>query len=227
MPKAGPGHLPLWWVALITALIPFVALHTTYLVSAIEGYVDWCLPYWQHCASISATGRHGTAYFLFKGAMIPAAVFGALFWLLNGRWLRQLGARGVALSWLKWLGFGACVGLVIYSVVLGHIGDTYHTIRRIGVVLYFALTYIAQLLVSGSLRSVPAWQRQGQRLLWLSQLTLAIGMLSVILQGAAPQLYERIDDAFEWTFALLINLHALWVALLWRQSGYRMQLSVG
>ncbi|MDX1757224.1 MAG: hypothetical protein R3175_14300 [Marinobacter sp.] len=222
--EAAANSIALWWVALAAALIPLVTTHTTYLVSALEGHVSWCIPYWDSCTSISRTGRQGTSYFIFKGAMIPAAVAGALFWLLNGRWLRQLGAQGASVAWLTWLGFGACVGLVIYTLVLGHIGETYFAIRRVGVILYFSLTYIAQLLISSRLRSIAHWYPQGQRLLWLCELTLAIGILSVILQGVVPALYDDIENAFEWTFALLINLHALWVAVLWRRSDFRARL---
>ena len=53
---------------------------------------------------------------------------------------------------------------------------------------------------------------------------LAVGILSVILTAAVPALYSQLDNAFEWVLALLINLHALWVALLWRQSSFRARL---
>lgn len=221
---APPNSIPLWWVALAASLIPLLTFQTTYVVSALEGHVPWCVPYWDSCTSISRTGRYGTSYFIFKGTMMPAAVAGAVFWLLNGRWLRQLGAQGASVAWLTWLGFGACLGLVIYTLVLGHIGETYFAIRRVGVILYFSLTFIAQLLISSRLRLLPHWSRQGQRLLWLCELTLAIGIVSVILQGVVPDVYDNIDDAFEWTFALLINIHALWVAMLWRRSDFRAQL---
>ncbi len=226
--KVAPSaSLPLWWLALAAALIPLLTTHTTYLVSAWEGHVPWCMPYWEPCTSISRTGRYGASYFIFKGTMMPAAVLGALFWLLNGRWLRQLGARGARVAWLAWLGVGACLGLLVYTSVLGHIGDTYFALRRAGVILYFSLTYIAQLLLSGQLRSLPDWRQSGRRLVWLCQLTLAVGILSVILQGVIPVIFDDIDDAFEWTFALLLNVHALWVAMLWRRSDFRARLGVG
>ena len=33
-----------------------------------------------------------------------------------------------------------------------------------------------------------------------------------------------LDDAFEWILAFLINLHAIWVAVLWKQSHFRARL---
>ena len=44
-------------LALITGLLPLVCVHTTYLIAASHGHVPWCVPYWDSCTSISATGR--------------------------------------------------------------------------------------------------------------------------------------------------------------------------
>ncbi|PFG11648.1 MULTISPECIES: hypothetical protein [unclassified Marinobacter] len=216
--------VPLWWLALAAALIPLLSIHATFAVAVFEGYISWCVPYWDSCTSISRTGRHGTAYFIFKGAMLPAALLGILFWWLNSLWLLQLGAPGRGQLWIPWLGLVACVALAAYTLALDHEGEGFNLIRRIGVVLYFSLTYIAQLLISSALKDHPRWHQSGKRLLWLSEVTLAVGFLSVILTAAAPDLYSQIDNAFEWILALLINLHALWVALPWRQSSFRTKL---
>ncbi|BES73794.1 hypothetical protein RE428_48120 [Marinobacter nanhaiticus D15-8W] len=212
--------IPLWWMALAAALIPLVTIHTTYFMSAIEGHVDWCVPYWESCTSISRTGRHGVSYFIFKGTMLPAALLGMFFWWLNLLWLRQLGAGGKGIAWLPWLGLVACLALASYTLALGHRGDEFQLIRRIGVVLYFALTYIAQLLLSAGLQSVPRWSLQGNYLLRLCQVTLAVGLFSVVLDAIAHAFHERFEDAFEWVLALLVNTHALWIAILWRQSAF-------
>ncbi len=51
-------------------------------------------------------------------------------------------------------------------------------------------------------------------------------MATVVLQAAAYDFYQSIEDGFEWCIALLLNLHALWVALLWRRSHFRAVLRV-
>lgn len=220
-----PSVVSLWWLALATALLPLVAIHTTFAVSALEGHIDWCVPYWDSCTSISRTGRYGTAYFIFKGTMLPAALLGLLFWWLNARWLSQLHARKCA--WLPWLGLIASLALTAYTLALGHAGEGFGLARRTGVVLYFSLTFIAQLLLSARLLTVPQWARHGRRLLRLCQLTLAVGLVSVILTAVVPDVYSRMDDAFEWVLALLINAHALGVAWLWRRTGFRARLWAG
>ncbi|WP_111657350.1 hypothetical protein [Isoalcanivorax indicus] len=218
--------LPLWGIALAASLIPLVTIHTTYLVSALEGHVPWCMPYWDSCTSISRTGRYGVSYFIFKGAMLPAALLGILFWWLNARWLRELGASGRGIAWLPWLGLVACLFLAAYTMALGHAGDLFRFIRRTGVILYFSLTFLAQLLLTAALLNVPAWRDWARRLFRVCQTALAIGILSVILTTFAYGLYSQIDDAFEWVLALLINGHALGVAWLWWKSDFRAQLHV-
>ncbi|PAV24773.1 hypothetical protein C8D92_103211 [Tamilnaduibacter salinus] len=219
--------IPLWWLALTAALVPMITIHLTFLVSVLENHVPWCIPYWDSCTSISRTGRYGTSYFLFKGTMLPGALLGIGMWTLNRFWLESLGGHGRGRLWLPWLGLVAGVSLAGYTVALGHEGEGFNLIRRIGVVLYFSLSFIAELLISAQLRAIPGWRKTGQRLLWLCELTLAVGILSVILHGTVYEFYSTVDDAFEWVLALLINAHALWLALLWRRSGFRATLTSG
>lgn len=223
----GSRTIALWWLALVAGCIPLFTIHLTFVVSVLEGHVSACVPYWDSCTSISRTGRHGTAYFIFKGTMLPAAVFGVLFWWLNGRWLHQLGIHTRGARWVPWLGLVASVALALYTLALGHAGDGFNLIRRIGVVLYFSLSFISLALVSAGLASHPKWQATGRQLLRWSALTLCVGMVSVILEGVAPAFHDQKDDAFEWVLALLINLQALWLALLWRRSDFRARLWAG
>jgi len=217
----------LWWLALATGLVPLLTIHATFAISVLEGYVELCVPYWDSCTSISRTGRYGTSYFIFKGTMLPAALLGILFWWLNSRWLRQLGVHSSGVAWIPWLGLVASVSLGAYTMALGHEGDGFNLIRRIGVVLYFSLTFICELLVSAGLRSHPLWKHTGMRLLNLCQITLGVGILSVILEGAVPAFHDTREDAFEWILAFLINAHALWLAFLWRKNRFRIRLWVG
>ncbi|MBC7184534.1 MAG: hypothetical protein H5U30_13305 [Marinobacter sp.] len=217
----------LWWLAIAAGLVPLLTIHATFAISVLEGHVEFCVPYWDSCTSISRTGRYGTSYFIFKGAMLPAALLGILFWWLNSRWLRQLGIHSSGVAWIPWLGLVASVALGAYTMALGHEGDGFNLIRRTGVVLYFSLTFICELLVSAGLRSHPLWRHTGMRLLNLCQITLGVGILSVILEGVVPEFHDTREDAFEWVLAFLINAHALWLALLWRRSRFRMRLWAG
>lgn len=213
--KAGRSLFPL---ALTAALLPLLTIHTCYLISAIEGHISWCMPYAEACTSISRAGRHGTAYFIFKGAMLPALVLLALFWLLNRDWLRLLGDDRSVL--MPWLGLIASAALLVYTLSLGHAGDGFFLLRRIGVIGYLGLTFICQLQLGAGLQRIPAQRARGNRLVRLSMVTLGIALFSLAITAVSPSLGNRLEDAFEWWLVLLLNLHALAVAWYWRQTGF-------
>lgn len=212
--------LPLWWLGLVSAALPLVCMHITYVVSALQGHVEWCVPYWDSCTSISRTGRYGASYFIFKGLMIPAAVLGIGLWWLHALWLQQVAPQARKLNWLVWLGTLAGLSLLLYTLALGHAGQAFQVMRRAGVVIYFAFTFLNQLILSAALESVHAWHSTGKAMLRWCQMVLAIGILSVLLSALDYELYKATDDAFEWTLALLLNIHALWSVWLWRSSGF-------
>ncbi len=210
---------PLAWA---TALLPLVTMHVCYLLSASEQLVPWCLPWFEGCTSISRASRSGIAYFVFKAGMLPACVFMLLFWWSNRYWLRQLGVEP-GVWW--WLGMLAALPLALYTVVLGHAGETPYMLRRIGVVGFFGLTFLAQLGLSASLRH-SAMSAAGRSLLRLCGFTLLVGIVSLILGVIWPEHYDTMDDGFEWALAVLINLHTLWVAWLWQRSGFAVNFSL-
>ena len=218
-------HTRLFWFGLFTALLPMVSIHTTYLISAIQGHVDWCIPHWDSCTSISATGRNGLGYFVFRGAMIPALSFMAIFWFINHRWMQAQGyprGRGLVV-----LGALASVFMLLYTLSLGHGGGAFELLRRIGVVGYIGMTGIAQITLGAALyrHPNPVLSRNGKRLLALSAFTLGLAIFSVILD-AIPQFdYGQINHAFEWNLILLMNIHGVGVALLWRRTGLTMGLN--
>jgi hypothetical protein len=210
----------LWLFGLFTALLPMLTIHLTWIISGAQGYLHWCNPYWFSCHSISATGRYGLAYFLFKGGMIPAIVLLAFYWWINHLWLRSLGAAGGRALFV--LGIFASLALLVYSLSLGHAGDTFQLLRRTGVLAYLGFTFIAQVILGAALSGfVPA---QGKRLLQLSGLTLMLAMASLLLDVLPVVDYKRMDNAVEWFLVLLLNLHAIAVAWLWKVNGLGLQL---
>ncbi len=206
-------------LGLFTGLLPLITIHITYLVSAWQGHVDWCIPYWDACTSVSATGRDGISYFIFKGAMIPAIVLMTLFWIINHRWLQALGyPRGKGIGWL---GFTAGAFLLVYVLSLGHAGDAFHLARQIGTAGYVGMTGIAQILLGAVLwrSGYPLLVRGGGRLVKLSALTLTIAIVSLILEAIPAVDYGEINHAFDWTLIVLLNIHGIGVALLWHKAG--------
>lgn len=213
-------------IALINGLLPILAIHLTYLISAAQGHVPWCFPYLESCTSISATGRHGSAFYVFKGTMIPAAVCLMMFWYLMGRWLGKLGDSKAMTRTVFVLGVIGAIFLIVYAVALGAAGDAMRLQRRIGIILYFTLTYLPQLLVvwriSRRLPSDPGrpW------LLGLSTTALAVGVATIGLDLSIDN-YDNYEDAFEWILALLIHLWFLVIAVTWHRTGFKVKYVVG
>lgn len=211
---------PLAWSA---ALIPLITIHACYVLSASEGLVPWCLPWIEGCSSISRAARHGTAYFLFKGTMLPATVLLVLYWWGNRFWLKQLGCHA-RFHW--WLGATAALLLILYSVALGHMGDTMHLLRRIGVLGFFGLSYLAQVELSAALWR-GTWPELGRVLLGVSVIVLLVGLSSVVVNIFWPERHDAMEDGVEWTLAVLLNIHSLIVAWGWQKSGFTARFSTG
>lgn len=215
-------------VALVAALLPFIAVHLTYLLAASHGLVDWCLPYVDSCTSISATGRHPPASYLFRATMLPSAVILLAYWCLNRAWLRALvpGGRSPLLDWMLALGVVACCGLVAYVTVLGEAGDHWQRQRRVGVVLFFSLTFLAQLLLVAQLRrlgeALPGAGPWARAMLGNCVLLLALGVSTVIWDALDSASYDDVEDAFEWILAFLLQVNFLFGYGLWRGQRWRL-----
>jgi len=206
--RTAAGGIPLHWIALAAGALPLLTYHASYLLAAAYAQVDWCLPYWHSCSSISATGRQPPAKLLFKADLVPACVLAMLYWYCMAAWRRQQASTRYprSLRSLPWLGGMAALFLLQYTVALGEAGDTYRLLRRSGVILAFALTFLAQLQLLrllGELRAAP-WPRACRWLWGLCLALLAVGLGSVLL-GAFWVGYAGMEDAVEWWLALLLN----------------------
>jgi hypothetical protein len=220
------ARLPLF-IALASALVPFVAVQIAYLLAAGQGQVDWCNPYIDSCTSISATGRRAPAAIVFKGAMLPSAVIIGLYWWLHARWLQSSGAAPGRSRWMLGLGVLACIGLALYVSVLDEAGDVWRLQRKIGTILFFSFTFLAQLLLAASLREYgpalhPTASATGRWMLGLCLLMLALGVFSVIVQAISEAWHDAIEDAIEWQLALLLQLNFLLTARLWWRTHWQL-----
>ena len=134
-------------------IMPFIAVHGAFFISASYEYVNWCNPYWDSCTSISATGRRAPASYWFRGLMLPVSMLMVVYWWLHWTLLGRLGQAGTRRDAMFFFGVLACIGLAAYVTVLGEIGDLWRAQRRIGAILFFSLTYLSQLLLASGLRS--------------------------------------------------------------------------
>jgi hypothetical protein len=201
----------LW--ALLLATVPTLAINLNYLIAASEAHVPWCVPYWDSCTSISATGRHGLAYYFFKLTMLPVALIYWLYWQDAQRSLEQQGYTG---RQIVLLGRISVIALLAYVLALGAAGDSLQLTRRIGIIFYFTFTYLGQLLILYQGRRLDLPTANSARQATLLFLILCLGLLTLLLDGLMQD-YDSVEDAFEWNIALLLHANFLLAAIYWRQ----------
>lgn len=217
----------LTWLPLATGILPIVAIHGTYLVAASQGHVPWCFPYIDSCTSISATGRYGIAFFLFKGTMIPEATLLILYWCLMARWLQLRGDESHTPGWIAALGTISAIFLVVYTVALGAAGDEMRLQRRIGIIVYFAFMFFCQLLTTIRIARVYRESPTYPYLWGIAAFLFGVGLLTVLLDALLIDNYDDYEDAFEWILALVAHFYFIITYFTWRDSGFTMQLAVG
>ncbi|MEL6199463.1 MAG: hypothetical protein AAFR09_04560 [Pseudomonadota bacterium] len=203
----------------IVAVVPIVSVNTNYVISARADLIPDCFVYLDGCTSISATGRYGVSYWLFKAFMLPQALLLALFWRRLARGLPASGSRDALLI----AGLVGAAFLVLYTVFLGSQGDVYRLMRRYGVFVFFLGTFIAQILATRRLAR-SALTRRAQR--FQQALLLLMGMLALaeIPLGTFGLQDDQAENVIEWNFSLAMQVwFASWlfVALPQREASAR------
>ncbi len=209
-------------VAVAAWLLAWLGSLAAYVLSASDGHVDWCIPHLTGCDSISASGRHGWGFFVFKATMLPAAGLTFVYWMLCRRWLSLLDARPGIDNSIFALGFIGTAFLVLYVTFLGSDGDVYRNLRRYGTVVYFGFTYLAQVLMAKRLVDLKL---DSPIVRW--KCGLAAFMLITGLSFATAANFFTDDDFLqnisEWNCASALSAFPLLTWLLWRRTGFEVQ----
>lgn len=222
LPPSSAVRLPLWPLPLLCALLPLAATWIAFALSVHGGHIEACNPFWDGCTSISRAARHGLGNAVFRALVLPAAMLQVLLWWLLRHWLRGLGRDpGPALSAL---GLVAGAFLVLYATFLGTEGAIYQLLRRYGVTVYFAATYLALLLVLRHLHR-PTADRLYRPLLAVALAMLALGIASTVASatvvGEAAR--DRLENVLEWQLGLWLT--AMFGLVAWRWRGCQAGLS--
>ncbi len=199
----------------LAAALPALTIHACLLASAAEGFLELCNPYWADCVSVSRTGRHGLGYFLFKAGMIPSTLMLGVFWQRYAIELHSI--WGIRYTPVIVVGWAASLSLFIYSLALGHTGDAFYLLRRFGVVLFVALTFIVQVKLGQALAAIPGLAQRGKNSLRFSAVILFIAIGSLVLDAWLGGNYDRIENAFEWWLIMLLIVHLAYFAAAHKQ----------
>lgn len=214
---------------LVTGLVPVFTVFTCYWIAIHTAGIPSCNPFLDGCTSVSSTGRHEPASYLFKGMMMPQSIVLSAYWLLNVGWLRALeranGGNGNSGIGIGIVGVTGSLFLILYVTFLGSEAPFYEFMRRYGVYMYFALNVIAQLLlVYKVLPYARAWDDPGflrvTRLqLFLAWLPFAMGVLNLILKATLEE-SRPAENRIEWSFAILMQAYFLLTYWSWRETRF-------
>ncbi|MCZ6855230.1 MAG: hypothetical protein O7G86_15070 [Gammaproteobacteria bacterium] len=198
-----------------------------YLFSVAADQVPGCFPHLAGCASVSAAGRLGWGYFVFKAMMLPSAAFAMIYWLICFHWLRLMGGGVTAIDRaIVVLGITGAIFLVLYATFLGSSGDTYRLMRRYGTVVYFGFTYLAQLLLSYRARSLGITSPIVSWKVGLGLGMLIGGLILAVLINFVED-DDHLENISEWNFATALTFYPVLTWLLWRQTGFRVRFELG
>ena len=216
-------------LVLIVTILPLVITNFVLLLSAYEGFIPWCIPYIDGCASISKAARNGSSLFVFRATMIPYSVLLILFWIYVRHWLDQLyNQRTIIANVIMWLGIVGALSLIVYVDFLGTTGDFNRFMRRFGILIYFICIPLAQiLLLRQHYHILPSLQEGtiNPRLLKYQLYIILLMLLIGIVSGTMEATYIKTDESeniAEWNLAFLMQLYFLSIFFLWKGFTYHL-----
>jgi hypothetical protein len=228
--------MPLRFLPLVTGLLPIVAIHASLVLAIDAGAIPACVPYFDGCASISATGRYEPAVFLFKPAMTAEAILMVFYWLLNVAWLKELsrcaGNRmGMLAPVISVLGVTSAIALLLYVTFLGTQAPFYEFMRRFGIYAYFLFSVIAQLMLARqSLQlskqlNLSTVMRISRAQLWLAVTPFLLGVLNLGLKSTLDDA-DPAENVIEWISALMMQIYLVLTYFAWANTRFRGDLRI-
>ena len=205
-------------VAPVIWVLSWAGVIGAYAASAAGGHLPECVPHLTGCTSVSASGRYGAGFFIFKATIIPVAVLLMLYWVLCERWLHALGDAPARWRWAM-LGIGTtgAAALILYATFLGSEGDFERAMRRYGTVVYFGFTYLAQLLLLYRARALLGMTPVVRAKLILCIAMLAEGLVLEALTYFIPN-DAWAENLTEWHVASALTFYPVLTWLLWRYA---------
>lgn len=220
---------------LAAGLLPLFAVFTSYGIAIHTVDLPACNPFLDGCTSVSATGRHPPASFLFRAVMLPQSILLAAYWLASLAWYRalrrQLGRDPRAGAAIGWFGVTGALFLIPYVTFLGTEEPFYEFMRRYGIYMYFLLNVIAQIILAS--RALPLVRKLAlPRVLIVTRIQLALGWIPFALGALNLILKAVLEDAdaaenrIEWTFALLMQTYFAISVIAWRDTRFTLTSGV-
>ena len=183
---------------LLVSIIPFIAIHLSFILSVQNEYLSLCNPYIDGCYSISRVARQPSSIIIFKVLMLISALFLFFLWpkLFKPNYNKMLILIGRLGS----------LFLIAYIVALGEEGFFYEIMRRFGVFIFYIFTLISQwtFTFNTQIRKRRFFLKN-----FLINIIVFLQLLAFLL--AIPffiffKSYGYIENIIEWWITLLITL---------------------
>ena len=183
---------------LLVSIIPFIAIHLSFILSVQNEYLSLCNPYIDGCYSISRVARQPSSIIIFKVLMLVSAL--SLFFL----WPRLFKPKHNKILIL--IGRIGSLFLIAYIVALGEEGFLYELMRRFGVFIFYIFTLISQWVFTfnAEIRKRRFFIKN-----FLINIIVFLQFLAFLL--AIPfflfvKNYGYVENIIEWWITLLITL---------------------
>jgi hypothetical protein len=213
--------MPVRILPVIAALAPLVGINLAYWIGVNADVIPSCIPYFDGCTSISATGRYLPGSLLFRAVMLPQAVILLVTWYLCALWIRSLAAASKAPRTVLVAGFVGALALIIYVTFLGTKVPIYEFMRRFGIYFYFIGTVVAQLAVSFAL--LPRLPRHAHLMLVICAVPFVLGILNLVLKSVLADA-DMAENQIEWIAALAMQAWFFVLYFAWRETGFTLSV---
>ena len=183
---------------LLVSIIPFIAIHLSFILSVQNEYLALCNPYIDGCYSISRVARQPSSIVIFKILMLVSAFF--LFFL----WSRLFKPNYNKILIL--IGRIGSLFLVVYILALGEEDFLYELMRRFGIFIFYILTLTSQWVFTLNIDI-----RKKRLFVKNFLLNIIVYLQILIFLVAIPfflfiKNYGYIENIIEWWITLLITL---------------------
>ena len=75
--------MKIWLLPFFLGLIAIISGNLTFIISSNQEFIESCIPYISGCTSISASGRQGLAFIIFKLTMLPVMTTLLIYWIIS------------------------------------------------------------------------------------------------------------------------------------------------
>ena len=207
---------------LVTGLVPLIGINLAYWIGVNADVLPSCIPYFDGCTSISATGRYPPADRLFRAIMLPQAVLLAVTWSFAVLWLRSLAPQSKAAIPALIFGLIGAAALILYVSYLGTKEPFYELMRRFGIYLYFLGTAVAQMILTLGLER----SRLRQSMLWIVAVPWLLGLAN-FAQKALRENPDRMENIIEWIVSVFMQVWFVLLYVAWRKTNFRVSVRTG